>query len=59
MKITFQTKEESNTAQRQAFLALTPVERFYQFLFLMEKSNRLISNNKKNKNKSFEIVIKV
>ena len=45
MKITYTTKEESNQLQQQEFLALSPVERFYRFLILMEKSKWL--NNKK------------
>ena len=47
MKITYTTKEESNKIQQAEFLALSPVERFYRFLLLMEKSKWLINPNKK------------
>ncbi|HRO74525.1 MAG TPA: hypothetical protein PLP27_00070 [Crocinitomicaceae bacterium] len=45
MKIEFRTKEESNKAQREAFLALSPHERFMQFLELSRKIQRF--NTKK------------
>jgi hypothetical protein len=37
MKITYTTKDESNKVQQAEFLALSPVERLYRFLMLMEK----------------------
>jgi hypothetical protein len=40
MEVRFQTKEESNKLQQEAFLKLTKVERFYQFLRLSEMANR-------------------
>jgi hypothetical protein len=36
MELKFQTKEESNREQREAFLRLLPKERFYRFLDLCE-----------------------
>lgn len=36
MEIKFQTKEESKQEQREAFLRLEPIERFYSFLDLCE-----------------------
>lgn len=59
MKITYTTKEESNQLQQAEFLALTPVERFYRFLWLMEKSKWLTPKNKENNTKNFEIIINV
>jgi len=37
MEVRFQTKEESNQEQRQAFLKLSPIDRFYLFLDLSER----------------------
>ena len=59
MKINYTTKDESNIAQQQAFLALKPVERFYRFLLLMEKSKWLNTKNKTINNQNFEIIINV
>lgn len=56
MKITYTTKEESNKIQQAEFLALSPVERFYRFLMLMEKSKWLNHHRKEEKN-NFKIVI--
>ncbi|MCB9360453.1 MAG: hypothetical protein H6587_07710 [Flavobacteriales bacterium] len=56
MKITYTTKEESNQLQQQEFLALSPVERFYRFLILMEKS-KWLNNKKQESNNNFQIVI--
>ena len=56
MKITYTTKEESNHLQQQEFLALSPVERFYRFLILMEKS-KWLNNKKQESNNNFQIVI--
>ena len=57
MKITYTTKEESNKVQQTEFLALSPIERFYRFLLLMEKSNWLTIKSKKVTNNNFEIII--
>ncbi len=37
MRILYRTKEEANEEQKNNFLALSPVERFYSFLSLSEK----------------------
>ncbi|MFV0377644.1 MAG: hypothetical protein ACK5JD_10130 [Mangrovibacterium sp.] len=37
MKILFRTKEEANREQQEAFLALSPEERFLSFLELSRK----------------------
>ncbi|WP_205623560.1 hypothetical protein [Anditalea andensis] len=39
MEVRFQTKEESNLQQREAFLKLSPIDRFYSFLVLSERLN--------------------
>jgi len=39
MEVRFQTKEESNFEQREAFLRLSPGDRFYNFLDLSERLN--------------------
>ena len=49
MEIKFQTKEESNQQQQEAFLKLSKVERFYNFLNLMER----IRNDKDHINNRF------
>ena len=41
MEINFRTKEESNEAQRQEFLALSGGERFIRFIQNMERSKHL------------------
>lgn len=47
MEIRFQTKEESNKQQQEAFLKLSGVERVYAFWRLMERVNRFPVKNKK------------
>ena len=59
MKITFQTKEQSNAAQQKEFLALNPGERFYKFLWLSERLNMLTLKKIEKKKNNFEIIIKV
>ena len=59
MEIKFRTKVESNKAQQEAFLALSPTERFFAFLKL---SYELMDfpvkyHPKKNNLPNFEIVI--
>jgi hypothetical protein len=39
MEVRFQTKEESNFEQREAFLRLSPRDRIYKFLDLSERLN--------------------
>ena len=56
MEIKFQTKEESNSEQRSAFLRLSKSERFMQFLHLTELSSRFPTQYKK-ESKAFKIVI--
>ena len=58
MKILFQTKEQSNKAQEVEFLALTPTERFYRFLWLSERLKDFPTKFKKDTSKNFQIVIK-
>ncbi|HRN42184.1 MAG TPA: hypothetical protein PK649_08945 [Vicingus sp.] len=58
MKITYTTKDESNKVQQTEFLALSPVERLYRFLMLMEKS-KWLNHHKEVKKNNFEIVIEL
>ena len=58
MEIRYLTKEESNIIQRDDFLKLTPVERFFSFLDLMNKLRKYPMNNKITKKKNFLIEIK-
>lgn len=60
MEIKFQSKQESNKQQAEAFLALSPIDRFVEFMKLSnqvlkfprksfeEKSNNLILELKRN-----------
>ncbi len=57
MKITYTSKEESNQIQQAEFLALSPVDRFYRFLLLMEKS-KWLNHKKQESNTNFHIEIK-
>ena len=57
MEIIFQTKEESNQQQQEAFLKLSKVERFYNFLNLMERMTQFPTKNKIDKNKDNFIII--
>jgi len=59
MEIKFRTKDESNKAQQEAFLSLTPTERFFSFLKLSyELKDFLVKEPSKTANKdNFEIVI--
>lgn len=56
MKITFQTKEESNQKQIDDFLKLSKTERFYKFLQLSESMARFPVKNKVDKNKNNFII---
>ena len=58
MELHFQTKEESNRKQLEGFLKLSKVERFYQFLRLMEKVNQFPMKHKNDINSNFIIQIK-
>lgn len=42
MEITFNTKEESNKAQKTEFLKLSPKERFYTWLNLMYLNQKMM-----------------
>lgn len=58
MEMNFRTKEESNRIQREEFLKLTPEERFYAFLDLMDSLRGFPSSNKKNISDNFVVEIK-
>jgi len=57
MEIKFQTKEESNVAQQEAFLKLSKADRFYAFLRLMESVHQFPTKAKKAKKDNFIIEI--
>lgn len=58
MKLSFQTKEESNRKQQEAFLKLSGPERFYRFLELMMYFKKQPTKAKKNEKKeNFWIII--
>ena len=46
MKVSFQTKEESNKMQLESFLKLSKAERFHQFLLLSIRINSFPTKNK-------------
>lgn len=58
MELFFQTKEESNQKQLEDFFKLSKVERFYQFLRLMEKVKKFPIKHKMENNTNFIIEIK-
>ena len=51
MQVQFRTKEEANMEQERDFLALTPIERVYRFLDLMQRINRFPTKAKQDENK--------
>lgn len=55
MEIKFRTKEESNRAQREAFLKLSGAERFMKFLELQEAMSLFPSKTKKDRSQHFII----
>ncbi len=60
MEMRFQRKEESNQQQREEFLKLHPIDRFYAFLELSERMRDFPTKFDKDKNRcknNFEIVI--
>ena len=59
MEIKFQSKEESKAAQEKAFLALSPVERFYAFLDLMDRMQNVPTKAKTKDKGNFLIEINV
>ena len=50
MEVQFRTKNESNQEQERNFLELTPVERIYRFLDLMQRINRFPTKAKHDEN---------
>lgn len=58
MEIRFQTKEESNRRQEEAFLKLSPSERVWRFFSLMEQCKKFPTKHIKDKSTNFTIVIK-
>ncbi|MCB9426567.1 MAG: hypothetical protein H6584_06015 [Flavobacteriales bacterium] len=57
MEIKFRTKEEANQEQLKEYLALSPIERIYAFLRLVQKVNRFPTRAPRKKNDNFQIVI--
>lgn len=57
MHIKFQTKEESNREQEEAFLKLSKSERVWRFFELMQKSKSLFPTEKVHKSDNFLIHI--
>lgn len=55
MKITFQTKEQSNTQQLDDFLKLSKAERFFSFVILSKKINAFPTKRVTTKNTNFII----
>ncbi len=47
MQVQFRTKDEANREQERDFLALSPIERVYRFLDLMQRVNRFPTKAKK------------
>ena len=56
MEIVFQTKEQSNQLQKDAFLELSKIERFYSFLRSMERFTAFPVKKKTEKNKNNFII---
>ncbi|QAA82932.1 hypothetical protein EI546_14935 [Aequorivita sp. H23M31] len=59
MEIKFQTKEESNRQQEEAFLKLSPSERVWRFFELMQKSKSLFGDQNPTKSDNFVINIEL
>ncbi|MBP9792765.1 MAG: hypothetical protein KBC56_02075 [Flavobacterium sp.] len=55
MKITFQTKEQSNSQQLDDFLKLSKAERFFSFVILSKKINSFPTKKRLLKNTNFII----
>lgn len=51
MQVQFRTKEEANLEQERDFLKLSPIERFYRFLDLMQRINRFPTKAKNDEHK--------
>ncbi|MGB3345568.1 MAG: hypothetical protein WBA61_16785 [Aequorivita sp.] len=59
MEIRFQTKEESNRQQEEAFLKLPKSERVWRFFELMQKSKSLPLKERPEKSDNFVIHIQL
>lgn len=59
MELKFQTKEESNRQQEEAFLKLSKPERVWRFFELMQKSKSLPVKEKPQKANNFIINIQL
>ncbi len=57
MELKFQTKEQSNKAQQEAFLKLSKTDRFYAFLQLIQNLKNFPTKVKKEKTNNFIIEI--
>lgn len=55
MKITFQTKEESNKLREEAFLQLSGAERVWHFIRLSAQINKFPVKHKETKSDNFVI----
>lgn len=55
MKITFQTKEQSNSQQLDDFLKLSKAERFFSFVIISKKINSFPTKKRLLKNTNFII----
>ncbi|WP_428223741.1 hypothetical protein [Flavobacterium sp.] len=55
MQVTFQTKEESNRQQREAFLKLSGAERVFAFIELSKQINAFPTKHKPEKSNNFII----
>lgn len=58
MEIKYGSKEESKAEQEARFLALSPAERFYAFLKLMEQMKNVPTKAKPEEKDNFRIEIK-
>jgi len=59
MELKFQTKEDSNREQREAFLKLAPKDRFYSFLDLCENLKKFpVQSSRASASENFVIEIK-
>ena len=59
MELKFQTKEESNRQQEEAFLKLSKSERVWLFFEMMQKSKSLPVKEKPSKSSNFIINIQL
>ena len=59
MEIKFRSKEESKAEQEKAFLALSPAERIYSFIEMMQRMNDFPTKARREKKDNFVIEINV